>query len=863
MLHKGTIQQWSVRVLSLMMIFTIVGTAYNLPLLDGTSERSVSAASYEVKEDNTVAPGVTHRKEQMDSGYLEETANILEVDVSRSYNTVQMNYPVPFPSLSPVTTQAKSISKEGNRVLGSINGSFFHTNNALPAYLVSENQSIFNLGAISEDANGYMSIPTAFGMDDNGKAQVGEFYFKTEFEHDGDTVTVDSVNKDREEGEIIVYTPSYRFDWTKSNKYGIEVTVAGLDKPLDSKEVDFGEQVTGEVTDIRPYGEEGRTKVPDDGFVLSIQGGTLSERYSDIEVGDKLSLSIDIPSAWKDTQYMLGSGPMLVQNGRVDISMNEDSYRASERHPRTAVGTNKDGSKVYFVTVDGRQNGYSDGMTLTEFANYLDDKGIYQAMNLDGGGSTTMAVRQLGNTLPSVINSPSDGWQRSVSTTLHAVNTATDGEPTHLRAHKVQEGKILAGSSIQVKADSLLDQYYYPISIDQDKVTYSVEGNIGQMKGNTFIAEQAGKGAVVVEYGTATKTLPVEVVEEADRFDISPQGIKLGTDRKQSFTADAYLDNEKLIFDPTTVEWATEGSIGKINQDGVLSTNDEPATGSVVAKLNGRSYKSSVTIGGNEQILDGFTSNSAWYFDSIRARGTNRLSEGFEPVAAGDHSMRFEYNFATGDEGIAASYIIRKDPIAIDGRPNHIGMWVYGDGKDHWLRGKLQDGNGETVTISFTEEGELDWNGWKYVQAEVPDSAPLPLSLSRIYVAETDENNKDWGMIFLDRLRAAYDDSDDTSVEDPVDYEFVRDSKEWKVTFNTTLLSSSVSEDTVYVVDHNGNKVEGIEVRLSNDRTKVYVDAPESDYKGNQFYKLKVTDGVKSSTGTKMKDPVEKIFQVD
>lgn len=864
MLHKGTRQLWVVRVLSLMMIFTIIGTAYNLPMLNwNTDSPSVSAASYQVKENNEVAPGVTHRQEQMKSGYIEETTNIMEVDVSKSYNTVQMNYPVPFPSLSPVTTQAESISKEGNRVLGSINGSFFHTNNALPAYLVSEDQSIFNLGAISSDSNGYMSIPTAFGMDENGRAQIGEFYFDMEFEHDGDRVNVDSVNKDREAGEIIVYTPSYRFDWTKSNQYGIEITVANLDKPLDSPEVDFGEQVTGNVTKIRPYGKEGRTQVPDDGFVLSIQGGALSSRYSDIEVGDDLSLSIDIPSAWKDTQYMLGSGPMLVQNGQVDISMNEDSYRASERHPRTAVGTSKDGSKVYFVTVDGRQNGYSDGMNLTEFAEYLESKGIYQAMNLDGGGSTTMAVRQRGDTLPSVVNSPSDGWQRSVSTTLHAVNTATDSQPTHLEARKVQEGKIMAGSSVEVEVGSLFDQYNYPISINESNVRYSVNGNVGHMEGNRFVADREGSGAIVVTYGTATKELPVDVVEDADRFTITPSEVKLGTDTSQAFHADAYLDNEELIFDKNTIEWSTEGSIGTIDQDGNLTADSDAAKGSVVATLNGNEYKASVAVGGKAQTLDEFTSNDAWSFDTVRAKGANRLSKGFEPLVSGDSSMRFEYDFVTGQTGTAASYIVQKDPISIDGRPDHIGMWVYGDDHDHWLRGKLIDGNGKTVTISFTEQGELDWSGWKYVTAEIPDTAALPLSVSRIYIAEINEDNKNRGVIFLDRLRASYDDSEDTEVDEPVDYEYVRDDKEWRVEFNTALLDSSVSEDTVYVVDHNGKKVDGVEVRLNSDHTKVYVEAPGEGYEGVGFYKLVITDEVTSSKRVHMKEAVDKIFQVE
>jgi exopolysaccharide biosynthesis protein len=71
-------------------------------------------------------------------------------------------------------------------------------------------------------------------------------------------------------------------------------------------------------------------------------------------------------------------------------------------HPRTAVGFSQDSTKLYFFTVDGRQPGYSVGMSLEELASYMLGWGVYQGVNLDGGGSTTMVVRNI------VVNSPSD-----------------------------------------------------------------------------------------------------------------------------------------------------------------------------------------------------------------------------------------------------------------------------------------------------------------------------------------------------------------------------------------------------------------------------------------------------------------------
>ena len=80
-----------------------------------------------------------------------------------------------------------------------------------------------------------------------------------------------------------------------------------------------------------------------------------------------------------------------------------------EPEPRTAVGTNRNGRYLYLVVVDGRQPFYSSGATLSELAGILIDTGAYIAMNLDGGGSSTMVIEgQDGQ--PLILNSPIDNY---------------------------------------------------------------------------------------------------------------------------------------------------------------------------------------------------------------------------------------------------------------------------------------------------------------------------------------------------------------------------------------------------------------------------------------------------------------------
>lgn len=90
---------------------------------------------------------------------------------------------------------------------------------------------------------------------------------------------------------------------------------------------------------------------------------------------------------------------LLVNNGRVTVS------EGGKPHPRTAVGINRSGNKLIIIVVDGRQPSYSEGATLAELAELLVDNNAFKAINLDGGGSSTLVVAdENGN--PNVLNSP-------------------------------------------------------------------------------------------------------------------------------------------------------------------------------------------------------------------------------------------------------------------------------------------------------------------------------------------------------------------------------------------------------------------------------------------------------------------------
>jgi len=142
-----------------------------------------------------------------------------------------------------------------------------------------------------------------------------------------------------------------------------------------------------------------------------------SSTYGFVAFGERNQAELSTPSTvvsspadWM-TDIVAGY-PLLVDNGQV---IQEACFsHMCERHPRTAVGFDATGRTAILVVVDGRWSGVSRGMTRLELAALMVDLGAVRALNLDGGGSSTLYVAGLGG----VVNHPSDGSERVVSNHL-------------------------------------------------------------------------------------------------------------------------------------------------------------------------------------------------------------------------------------------------------------------------------------------------------------------------------------------------------------------------------------------------------------------------------------------------------------
>lgn len=176
-----------------------------------------------------------------------------------------------------------------------------------------------------------------------------------------------------------------------------------------------------ETDDVKPIGRvigevqyllEGTESVPiQAGNAILAASGTRVPDLRALNPGQRITFDLAVTGFdWKKVRQAVGGGPTLISRGRSAIRANAEGFNdafSEKRHPRTAVGLTANGD-LWFVTIDGRQK-ISDGATLAETAQVLRGLGCTEAINLDGGGSTTLNV--LGLTL----NRVSEGQERAVA----------------------------------------------------------------------------------------------------------------------------------------------------------------------------------------------------------------------------------------------------------------------------------------------------------------------------------------------------------------------------------------------------------------------------------------------------------------
>jgi hypothetical protein len=217
-------------------------------------------------------------------------------------------------------------------------------------------------------------------------------------------------NEESAPNRLVLFTPS---TGAATRTRGGREWILALDASDTTSGLRIGGRMKLRVTEVR---DGGNSPIPIGGFVLSA-GPALVRRLPTVSTQQVLEVDLSTSVPMNDAVSGIGGGPMLVRNHRpVRIEIPDDeAYQfksMKERHPRSAVGWNRE--YYFFVTVDGRQK-ESVGMTLEELGKHLAAIGCSEAMNLDGGGSTTLWADGR------IRNHPSDGSERPIANALMVV----------------------------------------------------------------------------------------------------------------------------------------------------------------------------------------------------------------------------------------------------------------------------------------------------------------------------------------------------------------------------------------------------------------------------------------------------------
>jgi hypothetical protein len=206
------------------------------------------------------------------------------------------------------------------------------------------------------------------------------------------TIPIDGIDTTRIRGQLMLYTPSYHAD--------TDTAKGGLEWVIDRQR---GRLISG------PH-QGGKTRIPPRGFVLSFGGEKVPEPLQGLGRSTRVRLDISYepvegePKSWVLAQDIVGGAGLLIRDGSDIEDWSVERFNqgfAENRHPRTMIGTSADNT-IWLVTVDGRQPELSVGMTLVELRALAHRLALVNALNLDGGGSTTMWVQG------QVLNRPSD-----------------------------------------------------------------------------------------------------------------------------------------------------------------------------------------------------------------------------------------------------------------------------------------------------------------------------------------------------------------------------------------------------------------------------------------------------------------------
>lgn len=364
--------------MSCAVIQVVDGSAFNSGELQNPRRLYVDVnKDYEYSITKNLEPGLTQISYYSRKNGEKQTAQLVEVD-PKYFKFV--------PVLGGGDKMAKNTVKAmSNYVDAAVaeNASYF-----------GDGKELYGVTKIAGDLISSMYLTrTAFGVLADGSPYIGSVNYHGIIHSDRGDLYVSGLNGIRGNNSVIIYNHYYGTS-TGTDNSGMEYVVK------DNRIVAVN---------------KGNSTLKKGEMVVSVTGEGM-QLLNGLKVGDTLEIEQNLNDPWNSATDILGVGPLLVKDGRVNVTAAQEQIGADvtgAKAPRTAVGILRNGN-VMFAVLDGRQ-AHSKGMMLEDFARFLIGMDVVDAVNFDGGGSSEMVIEG------KIVNSPSDGRERPVATALTAV----------------------------------------------------------------------------------------------------------------------------------------------------------------------------------------------------------------------------------------------------------------------------------------------------------------------------------------------------------------------------------------------------------------------------------------------------------
>lgn len=526
-----------------------------------------------------------------------------------------------------LTSAADFMKQNGLRPLIGINADYFSFKTGIPMGYTIIDGKIFSKESGIQDAVGFRP---------DGSAFIDKIGISSSLSHADKTIPIQYINKWSQDNFSWVYMLTEDFGSETHTAFNALYVIC---TPV-SGELAINTTMQLSVDDVFIY--NGSIKIPPGKFVFVVDVDGSAEyvdMLSKLAPGDALTLANSVYGAerysWTDAVYAASTiGGRLINNG-----VKGGGFEAGAS-PRTAVGIRRDG-KVIFYTIDGRQTGHSYGCQLSTLASRMAELDCVDAINFDGGGSTMIGAVFPGTDQFKITNKPSDGAQRSVANFLFLKDQRElTNDPWYVTWNMPSNHNYLAGVNFALTPTAVYDTGNYKMD-GLKNVVFSVENIEGAQstvdQNGYVVLKGEGKSIVTVTGRAYRQDFSFQVFEDPDELRVTNEATGNITDSltvskggmvNYDLEVGAYVNGIRLEAYPSLFRWEIEGTLGTVNEDGVISLRDDGSENAVLHVSVGNVVKDiPIRVVRSDAFKD---TSGHWAHDVIEDMAENGIINGIE-----------------------------------------------------------------------------------------------------------------------------------------------------------------------------------------------------------------------------------------